>query len=64
VALRSTTVPARRTSKVASGALVVKLAVLPATAVSGPESVSVPVNGALTSTVWVVVAPLTVSLTV
>ena len=55
---------ARRTSNVASGALVAKVAVVPATAVSGPDSCSVPVNGALTSTVWVVVAPLTVSLTV
>ena len=42
----------------------VNVAVVPATAVSGPESVSVPVNGAVTSTVCVVVAPLTVSLTV
>ena len=41
----------------------VNVAVLPAVAVAGPLSVSVPVNGAVTLTVCVVVFPPTVSLT-
>ena len=41
----------------------VNVAFAPAVAVAGPLSVSVPVNGAVTLTVWVVVEPSTVSLT-
>ena len=39
------------------------VAFAPATAVAGPLNASVPVNGAVTLTVWVVVEPSTVSLT-
>ena len=61
---RSISVVPRKTSYVTScGAAAVKTALVPACAVAGPLSVSVPVKGAVTLTVWVVVAPLTVSLT-
>ena len=62
--LRSISVVPRKTSNVTSwSAGAVNVAVEPAAAVAGPLSASVPVNGAVTLTVCVVVAPPTVSLT-